>query len=244
MITLALAAEDEAGEWVVHRVTDMHLLAIDWIDREVLDSVRAWQAFQGRGWLPLRKVRDLARQRIGNHFKLCGGFDGVPGAADALMLRMLFTCLAMDEPRPDIVVVARDIDTTDRRSGFQQAVADREWPFEIVGALAQPETEAWLVAAWNAESDPERERHARLRAECGFDPVAHSHRLTSTAKTRRDAKVVLAELTCTGRTGRARFASKSGAELRACGQDNGLAEFVEHHEKALARQLHLRGHTA
>lgn len=241
MIRLALAAEDGAGEWVVRQVTDRHLLAVGWIDPEHLGHFRSWMMFEGQRVLPLKRVVAMARKRLGQHFRLSGHFDGRPGAADAHLLRHLFVLLADAEETPDIVVVARDVDGTDRRTGMAQAEAAGNWPFRIVGALAQPESEAWLVCMWDPEDAAETARHAGLRQQLGFDPVTRSHELTSTSDSKRDAKRVLEELTRTGRDGRERFAAASFETMRQRGAENGLAAFVDHLLVALAGKLGTRG---
>lgn len=239
MTSLALASEDATGAWIVQQVTNAHVLAITRVTTDRLQHFRSWQGFDGREWLPLRQVRALAKERFGNHFMGKGRFDNAPGADDAVMFRKLFQLLASDDQPPDIAVVARDLDgNEDRRIGFQQAARARAWPFDIVGALAQPEAEAWLVATWRPADVDERDRHGEVKQACSLDPVTESHRLTSTAHTRRDAKVVLEALTRTRLSNRDHFAAMSLDELRACGQHNGLREFVDQLGRVLAKELH------
>lgn len=232
MIRLALAAEDAGGEFVAQTVTDMVILAASpWIERDLVPHLREWTAFEGQGWLALKRAFMLARSR---GLRVHGRFHGEHGALDAQMIRAALLLVASDEQRPDVVVIARDIDGLDeRRRGFEQAVQDRRWPFVVVGALADPESEAWLVASWTANDAEEATRHEALRRELGFCPVASSHRLASTSTSPKDSKRVLAELTSTGRSGRERFESAPLADLKDRSEHNGLTAFVRVLEAAL-----------
>ncbi|MBM4060799.1 MAG: hypothetical protein FJ265_06855 [Planctomycetes bacterium] len=237
MIALALVAEDPAHEFAVHRVTDGCLCAIDWIDAELLVHVREWLEFDGRGWLPWKKVAELCTARFGRNFRLSGRFDGRPGAADALAVRKVLAYLQALDRKPDVVVLARDVDGTERRAGFQQALEEPravQRPFQVVLALAEPEVEAWFIAVWRPDSEDAARRHEHLRGELGFDPVTGSHRLSSTSDGKRDAKRVLGLLTTGGRPAEQLFASCSLDELRSAGGENGLAAFVDDHGRALA----------
>ncbi|MGK4002750.1 hypothetical protein WMF31_09020 [Sorangium sp. So ce1036] len=143
---------------------------------------------------------------------------------------MLLLFAEEDEP-PRAVVIARDLDgRPERAEGFAQAAADskRTWPFEVVvGALAEPEVEAWLVAAWDPEDDSERQRLAALCGELHFDPCAKPERLTSKNEAdRKDAKRVLAALTATGRDAGARWADAPVERLESRGASCGLTRFV------------------
>lgn len=241
MITLALAAEDAAGAWLVRHITDRCLCSCDWIEQETVGHFRRWQEFDGREWFPLAQVPAAARGSLGRGFQLHGRFRGEIGAEDSHLCRYLFVWLRESGVHIDIVVVARDVDGTARRTGFCQAVAERSWPFAIVGAFAQPEAEAWFLCTWKAESDREQAAHDALRQRIGFDPVQRSHELTSTSESKRDAKQVLAALTEGGRKREQRFAEVDLETMRRCGATNGLTSFVDELQVALEQHAGRRG---
>ena len=241
---LALAAEGAADAWIVQQVTDRLLLEVEWIDEGSLDHHRCWRSFDSSEWVALKTVHRRCKERFESNFRLSGHFDDRPGGADALLMRKLFAWMRSEQECPDVLVVARDLDSeAGRRDGFEAAKVEAEkggCPFAIVPALAQPEQEAWLVCAWQPESDLESERHEELRRELGHCPVAQSHRLTSTSDSIRDAKDVLDRLTRGGRTGRERFESRSLREIQESGAENGLREFVMAYRHALHVHLNYR----
>ncbi len=226
MIRLALAAEDELGCAAVRHVTDLIALKVEWIERENLDVFRSWHDFEGADWLPLKQVSERCRNRFGANFRVAGHFGGQPGEADALSIRKLLAYLAEEDPLPAIVVVARDTDHSERRDGFAQAKHARTWPFEVVGAHAIPEVEAWLICTWTPAGESDEERRAELRHLLGFDPVTRSHELTSTSPSKKDAKATLARLEAGGRSARHCFENSPLEELEQHGSHNGLTTFI------------------
>jgi hypothetical protein len=111
--------------------------------------------------------------------------------------------------------------------GLEQAKDERLWPFRVVGALAQPEIEAWLLSAFSASTPEQRACLETMRHELGFDPVSGSHRLSSTSKDeRRDTKRIVQRL-----FGDAdpiqRFHDTALDTLQDCGTDNGLTRFLQ-----------------
>lgn len=236
MIGLLVAAEDELGYRLVTGLTDRLCLETDWVEKEDLDAFRAWLQHEGRPYLELKRVGTIAKQ-LGLRFR--GKFDGASGAADALLMRKLFGVVAELGLPVQVLVVARDVDTTDRRLGFEQARSTCERvAFEIVAALAQPEAESWLVCAWQPSNDSERSAHQSVRQDLGFDPIVRSHELTSTSgSSRKDAKQVLDLLA--GSAGRAeeRFHLRPMAEFEQVGAANGLASFLRELRPVLRRPL-------
>jgi hypothetical protein len=193
-----------------------------------LSPCRSWQGVEGVGWLDLHGAWKRARER---GLRIYGSFEGERGEDDAQMHRAALLLFAEEDEPPKAVVIAWDVDRkSERVRGFAQAVADRRrtWPFEVViGALPEPEIEAWLVAAWVPEDDSERQRLDALRRELHFDPCVQPERLTSKNEAdRKDAKRVLAVLTTSGRDADARWADVLAERLEASGAACGLARFV------------------
>ncbi|WP_159397683.1 hypothetical protein [Sorangium cellulosum] len=198
-----------------------------------LSSCRSWRGVDGSGWLDIHKASDLARER---GLRIYGSFGGVPGEDSARTYRAVLMLFAEEDEPPKAVVIAQDLDHTERARGFEQAATEkgRMWPFVVVGALAQPEIEAWLIAVWVPEDDSERQRLAALRSTLGFDPCAEPERLSSTNKeSPKDAKEVLEKLTKTGRTATARWADAPIERLESSSEACRLAGFVRDVRKHL-----------
>lgn len=236
MIGLLVAAEDELGYRLVTGLTDRLCGETDWVEKETLHAFRTWLQHEGRPYLELKRIGTIARQ-LGLRFR--GKFDGESGAADALLMRKLFGVVAELGLPVQVLVVARDVDTTDRRDGFEQARRTCERvPFEIVGALAQPEAECWLVCAWLPANDSDRTTHQSIRQELGFDPIARSHDLTSTSRSsRKDAKQVLDQLAGSAARAEECFHLRPLAELEQVGAANGLTNFLAELRPVLRRLL-------
>ncbi|WP_437935250.1 hypothetical protein [Sorangium sp. So ce341] len=236
-VVLGVAAESAGDVRVVQTLVDRVLIGeISWVAEtfegcrasmeDGLSPCRSWRGVEGSGWLDLHRVSDLARER---GLRIYGSFAGEPGEADARMHRAALLLFAEEDEPPAAVVIARDLDgRAARAEGFAQAVAAGSWPFDVViGALPEPEIEAWLIAAWIPEDDPERKRHAALRGELHFDPCAKPEQLTSKNEAdRKDAKRVLGVLTTTGRDALARWSDVPLGRLEAHGGACGLARFV------------------
>ena len=238
MIRMLVAAEDALGQRLAKDVADRVCLELEWVEAETLDSFREWIAFQGRPFLELKQVGSLAKQA---GLRLRGKFDDASGADDALSMRKLFAVVGESGLPIEVLVVARDVDNTDRRVGFDQARADRPQPFAIVGALAQPESEAWLVGAWTARDADEQREHAKLRQELGFDPILRSHELTSTSDaSKRDTKKVLVRLADSVAVAEARFRERPLAELEQTGAGNGLAAYLQELRPVIHERLGAR----
>lgn len=222
MIRLLVAAEDGLGCRLAKHIADDCCHAVEWVG-ESLDAFRTWCEFEGGNWLPLARVSQIAKQR---KIRAWGRFDGAPGAEDAVLVRKLIRVLHDLDMPIDVLIVARDVDHTERRTGFEQARMESRIPIQVVGALAQPEFEAWLVAAWTPKSEAELSRHEVVTRELGLDPVQCSHELTSTARSNRDCKTVLESLIGSTEDAEAHFRQQSCDLLVARGAHNGLADYV------------------
>ncbi len=227
---LGVAAESRGDADTVTTLADRVIVRdVDWITEDVLHDYRTWRGLGDAEWVDVHHVSRLAHDA---GLKLYGHFDGKPGAPDAQMHRKLLSLFALEpQPlRPALVVVARDVDGDERRrEGFRQAVAERDWPFAIVGALAQPEIEAWLLAAWTPDDESEEALLAMWRALIGFDPTQAPQRLTSTARnSERDAKYMLDALCAQGRDPDTRWrVAPLDDRLREAGRACGLTDCLD-----------------
>lgn len=228
MMRLGVAGESESDVAKVTALADRLVEeGVDWIDPEVIDAFRRWCGLGDSAWVDLHKVQRLARRK---GLRLYGHFDGEPGALDASMHRALLVLFALESTPPSVVVVARDIDGQDeRRAGFEQALGERTWPFEVVGALAAPEIEAWLIAAWTPETAADHAALKEVRAQLGFDPTSSPERLTSGKRTdKKETKRILDLLCATGRSAEERWEDTPLDErLLSAGRRCGLADFVD-----------------
>jgi hypothetical protein len=112
------------------------------------------------------------------------------------MWRKVLLLFCHTNPRPEIVVLARDLDgDPDRRAGIEQVRNGLPWPFAIVAAAPEPEIEGWLVSGFLPKDEHEQARLEEVRRELSFDPTLQSHRLTAHPNAApTDAKRVLSRL--------------------------------------------------
>ena len=200
MTVIGVVGEDENHFWVVTTLVDDALIAaIDWLPG-VIESCRAWRGLlNGERWYKYASddTYDLRPVTIdGVTIKPQGRIAGEPLRSEAGMWRKVLLLFCHANPRPDIVVLARDLDGyPDRRSGIEQVCNGLPWPFKIVAALPDPEIEGWLVSGFMPKDADEQARLEQVRRELSFDPTTQSHRLTSHPNAApTDAKRVLSQL--------------------------------------------------
>jgi hypothetical protein len=200
MTVIGLVGEDEGHFRVVTTLVDGALIAnVEWA-RDILDSCRAWRGLDSdQRWYKYapEDAHDLRPVTInGVTIKPQGRIAGKPLKPEAGMWRKALLLLCHADPRPDIVVLARDLDGyPDRRAGIEQVRDHLPWPFTIVAATPEPEIEGWLVSGFVPANEAERARLEQARRALSFDPTLESHRLTSHPNTAAtDAKRVLSRL--------------------------------------------------
>lgn len=229
---LGVACEDRGHFSAVTYLVDAALLAEhDWLG-DIIDSCRSWCGLDStEPWYKYdphdaHDVRPvvLGGVRIAGH----GHIKGKPLELEAGMWRKVLLLFCHRDPRPDVVLLVRDMDGyRDRMKGMKQARDGFEWPFAVVIAAPEPEIEAWHVAGFEAVSTKEREMLEALRRSLAFDPTLEPHRLTSHPNdAATDAKRVLAAL-CGGNRDRRRSCLADANLLRQRGASNGLTEFLE-----------------
>lgn len=222
MTRVAVAAESLGdASWIQDLIDRVLVDEVEWLDPEQLQYLRA---YPHELQLDLHHAFEQARAK---GLPVRGHFDGEPGASDAQMFRAVLALMADEEEPPDAAVLSRDVDNDpERRRGLEQARAAAEWPFAVLGALANPELEAWQVATFQPESDDEREVLKTLRKELGFQPHKHPERLTSTNNAGpKDAKRVRRTLFA-HRDAREAWLLAPLARLVERGGDCGLTDFI------------------
>jgi len=231
-VVLGIACEDQGHFRAVTRLVDDTLVAHhDWLDG-ILEDPRSWrgladhEAFYKYDPADARHLRPIVN--AGQVVRLHGHIQGEPLKPEASMWRKVLRLFCDAAPRPDVVVLARDMDGyPDRRAGMVQVRDGLPWPFEIVLAAAEPEVEAWLVAGFVPNGRDEQDRLDDLRKQLSFDPTTESQRLTSHPNdAMTDAKRVLEGL-C-GTDPERRDACLGDRDiLRARGAANGAAAFLD-----------------
>jgi hypothetical protein len=117
-----------------------------------------------------------------------GLFDGRSGAPDAASFRKTLNWLKKNHPL-QAVLVARDSDQDEsRRLGIRQAMHEHRDDFDVALAFMVPESEAWRIAIVDRETC--KPQLQALRQTLGFDPIAEPHRLSSSPKSKGEAKAV------------------------------------------------------
>lgn len=238
MKVVGIAGEDEAHFQVITTLVDDTVVAhIDWL-RDILDSYRTWRGLhEAERWYKYNPddAYDLRPLTIeGVTIKRQGWIGGELPKPEANMWRKVLLLFCHAQPRPDLVVLIRDLDGhADRRYGMEQVRDRLPWPFPIVIATPQPEIESWLVSGFMAKNASERIRLDEVHRELSFDPTIESHRLTSHPNTAtRDAKRILARLSESDRE-REIYCLVSRDVLYARGEHNGARSFLDEVEQRL-----------
>jgi hypothetical protein len=231
MTAIGFVGEDEQHFWVVTTLVDDALLAsVDWL-RDVIESCRVWQGLHaGERWhkYSLDDAYDLRPVSIrGVVIKPQGWIAGAPLKPEAGMWRRVLLQFVHADPRPDIVVLVRDVDGyAERLDGIEQVRRGFPWPFQIVAAMPEPEIEGWIVSGFSPADAGERTTLEELRRQLSFDPTAQSHRLTAHPNdAAADAKRVLARL-----SGEDRDRQRACLErdvVYARGERNGARRFLD-----------------
>lgn len=231
MTLIAFVGEDENHFRVATALIDDTLVAsVDWM-RDVLESCRTWRGLHGEErWYKYAPddAYDLRPVTIGGvTIKPQGRITGQPLKPEASMWRKVLLLFCHRDPRPDIVVLARDLDGyPERRAGLEQVCTGLSWPFAIVAATPEPEIEGWIVSGFVPQDDDEQHQLELPRGELSFDPALHSHRLTSYPNdASTDAKRVLSRL-CNDDPERERACLERGI-LHQRGASDGARAFLD-----------------
>jgi hypothetical protein len=226
-VRLGIAAESRGDAALVTALGDRLLQhRVEWARDQELEHIRSWVGTEGQPWFDVHGAFARARER---RLPIYGSFGGEPGALDAQMHRAILLLFAEEDEVPAAVVVARDTDgEEDRRRGFEQAKTERNWPFQVIGALADPEIEAWSLAVWQPETEVEHTALATERQTLGFDPTQSPERLSAgRSHHKSNAKRVLGALTASGRPLRDRWAEVALDQVLAHPSSCGLSAFAQ-----------------
>lgn len=197
-VRIGVACEDRGHFRVCTHLIDGALLrAFSWLDG-ALEYNRAWCGIdEGTSWYKYDRddartlpAITLAGTRVHRH----GFVAGEPLKAESRMLRSILLLFCRSDPRPDAVLLVRDLDGyPERRDGITQVRDGYQWPFPIVTATPQPEIEAWEIACF----EPFAEIAATVQEDLklNFNPFTEFNRLTSQPRdAKTDAKRTLAAL--------------------------------------------------
>jgi|JI6StandDraft_1071083.scaffolds.fasta_scaffold242008_1 hypothetical protein len=230
-LVVGVACEDNGHFFAVSKLVDAALISRHtWLDG-IIEDCRRWHGLaDDRRWYKYDKDDACDLRPIvldGRTIAPSGHIAGVPLKPEAGMWRRTLLLFCHCEPRPDVVVLARDLDGYPRRrEGMEQAALNLRWPFKIAIATAQPEVEAWVVSGFVPKDAAERERLRELREQLSFDPTAQSERLTSHPNDAgTDAKRVLSRL-CGDDVERQGQCLDDRALLLRRGAGNGLSAFL------------------
>lgn len=243
MLRLGIAAENQRDAATACALGDHVVVeSAEWADGQ-LEIVRVWTGLGSAPHFDIHHARDEARRRgVATH----GHFRDGPGLMDARSFRDAFNVFADDAADNGdfaVVVIARDTDgDPERLQGFEQAAAEGDWGFVPVGAIAHPELEAWLLAAFVPETPDEQAKLAEVRRSLGFDPTLSAAGLKSGRETaKRDAKRILA-LLIPHDDAHERLLAQPLDQLRARGGPSGLTAYLDTLRAALSP--HLGAHPA
>jgi hypothetical protein len=210
-----------------------------WDDPDSFVSCRLWMKHpkdaSSRDYLPLSELRQLreivwgnSSRRFHGHF---GGHDLRPAIAVEIFANL-------DEP-PQIVIISLDSDrdtgrTAALRTGASAVGATRpEGSPTVVLALANPEHEAWRIAAFRPSTDVERGYLDEICRELSFDPTREPHRMVSASRNAgRDVKAIHHRLMDETRSAQA-LAEAAIEELEGVSKSCGLPTYVTEIRSAL-----------
>lgn len=224
------AREDAAHDLLVKTLARRVVTeSIEWLDDDMLEHMWRWAGFDGEQHHKLSSTPRLTLQS-GRPIRRHGKINGEALAPEARMYRTILERFGHEQPRPVLVIIARDGDgrAEQRRRGFRQVVEGLTWPFEVVLALPEPESEAWFVCGFEPRDSEERARLDALKRELSFDPTMRPTRLTARPNDApTDAKKVLARLTASDPDRQRACIAGGLAELAERGRQIGLEQFLD-----------------
>jgi hypothetical protein len=231
-VIIGVACEDNGHFSAVTCLVDAALLAEHgWLDG-VIDSCRSWCGIaQSQPWYKYdpRDAHDVRPLVLdGVTVKPHGHINGEPLGCEAGMWRKVLMLFCHCEPRPEAILLVRDMDGYgDRRKGMEQVRNGLPWPFAIAIAAPEPEIEAWHVSGFMPTNAREQVALEALRQKLSFDPTLESHRLTSHPNdVPTDSKRVLDAL-CGDDHDRRRSCVVDPHVLQQRGAANGARSFLE-----------------
>lgn len=235
---IGVACEDDGHFSAATFLVDAALLARhDWL-RDIIEHCRSWCGLgPSQPWYKYDPADAYDVRPVvidGVRIAPSGHIGGKRLEPEAGMWRKVLLLFCHCEPRPDVVLLMRDMDGyLERKKGMEQVRSGLPWPFEIVVAAPEPEIEAWHVAGFKPEDEGEQAALVELCLKLSFRPTLDSHRLTSHPNDApTDAKRVLSALCGDDPERRLRCFANS-ALLRERGALNGLGDFLDEIEQRL-----------
>lgn len=230
-------ADRETGCSLADRVLVQN---IPWLETEMLDMQRRWQGLTPQASCLLWRLVDDEVALAGLKYVVYGHFDGASGAEDALTARKALMLFARLDKPPSAVLLLRDSDgSSERRTGLEQARANKDWPFEVVIGVAEPKRECWILVAFEPRSKQENSRLFEVERRLSFNPVRDAHRLDAEKHgAKNDAKKALSELTEDDKIRERECLSDASLDmLRTRGERVGLTQFLMEVRKRLVRVM-------
>jgi len=226
--TCVVVCEAEADARISCGLADRVLCEqIEWLESEHLGACRRYRGYEpNQSFLRWDDAKKLARKK---GIRAHGKFSGEVGAPEAGMVRRTLLLIHGMDDVPDAVMLIRDDDRkSERRTGFDQAIAATPVTFRVVVGIAHVNRECWVLAGFEPCDDAESNALQSERSRLGYDPVTEAHRLLSGHKFDNSAKKVLATLT-DGVVDRQEVCWKETAleQLRSRGKTIGLSDFLE-----------------
>lgn len=205
----------------------------DWLEPELLDVLRRWQALDpGQDftkWTALKRARgERHRPRyLGRSASTERGSDYAMGVVALLAAAQL----APDSGDTRAVLMLRDADSSkDRRDGLRQAAAEPRFAhLNVMVGIADKMSEAWVLAGWQPRDASERAKLAACCADLGFDPTRTPQRLRAPKpEAQRHPKAVVQRLLQDDLDREAALAL-----LSENGAGSGLADLIEQMRRIL-----------
>ena len=223
--------------------------AIQELDAFVDLSWIVWRGLEaGTDFLPWHRAKSLAKER---RIQIRGRFRDADGlmientdekAVDVRRALNLCDFFFQEVGKPLAVLMFFDSDgKPERLDGAKQARTDHAHSrpeYEVILGMAHPCREAWLVCAFQAEHEAEKNLLETLQKELSFHPCREPERLNTAREHPRNAKTVLSRLTSESLEREQAILEKADfAHLQTHGKDCGLADFLEEVKEKLAPLL-------
>lgn len=243
LVHIGWIREDRAHDVLVKTLAaKVALERHDWLDG-VLEHTWSWKGPNHEDEAKLTGRIEVTGPG-GKPARVHGRIAGEPLMPEASMVRTVLVAFERRQPRPELVILARDGDgyAAQRRRGVDQVRTKLQWSFPVVLAMPEPEGEAWFIAGFEPRNDEERARLDALVQELAFDPTKQPHRTTAHPNdASTDTKRVLARLTRDDALRRDACLDHPLDELARRGATTGLAQFIAELREHLPARFAARG---
>lgn len=183
-------ADAETAQLLADRVA---LEDIDWLDG-IIDHVRHWRGErhpEGESdWYFIKwsHLKTWDGRKVHGHY-------GGPNRGEYVQARKALIWTVLTHPNATAVILMRDDDGAMRRSDYEAARTHTSRLAVIIG-IAEPEREAWCIAAFDAIDETEKRRLTAEMTRLGKNPCHIAHTLNPKRECHpRSTKKVLDALT-------------------------------------------------